>query len=117
MTPNKVIELVDNKKPNVYGEEDKFKWLSEVDGMVRRLVIKEEHAEPYKYPEDGDTELLIPAPFEGAYEFFLEAMIDYRNKEMANYNNSVLMFSNRFDEYRKAYIRENMPKSVGTFKI
>jgi hypothetical protein len=117
MTPNKAIELIDSKKPNAYSEEDKMSWLSEVDGMVRRLVIKEDAAEPYQYPEDGDKELLIPAPFDMAYIFFIEAMIDYNNREYKNYNNSVSMFSQRFEEYRKAYIRENMPKSAGQFKI
>lgn len=117
MTPNKVIELVDSKKPNAYSEEDKISWMSEVDGMVRRLIHKADAQEPYKYPEDGDRELLIPAPFDGAYVFFVEAMIDYHNKEMQNYNNSVSMFSQRFDEYRKAYIRENMPKSAGFYKM
>ena len=117
MTPNKVIEQVDAKRPNTYSEEDKLSWISEVDGMVRRLVLQEPQAEPYKYPEDGDTELLIPAPFDGLYAFYVEAMIDYYNREFQNYNNSVQMFSTRFDEYRKAYIRENMPKSVGHIKI
>ena len=117
MTPNKVIEQVDSKRPNSYSEEDKFAWISEVDGMVRRLVMQETKAEPYKYPEDGDTELLIPAPFDGLYEFYVEAMIDYHNREFQNYNNSVQMFSTRFDEFRKAYIRENMPKFAGHIKI
>lgn len=117
MTPNKVIEQVDAKRPNVYSEEDKFSWLSEVDGMVRRLVYQEVDAEPYKYPEDGDTELLIPAPFDGVYALYVEAMMDYYNREFANYNNSAQMFSIRFEEYKKAYIRENMPRSHGNIKI
>ena len=116
MTPNKAIEQVDSKKPNAYKEEDKFKWISDVDGMVRRFVMQEDKAEPYKFPGDGDTELLVPFPFDGVYEFYIEAMIDYHNKEYANYNNSLSMFSTRFEEYRKAYRREHMPKFTGYFK-
>ena len=89
MTPNKVIERVDKNKPNTYSEEDKFAWISEVDGMVRRLVKLEDKGEPYRYPEDGDTELLVPAPFDSVYQFYVEAMIDYTNREYQNYNNSV----------------------------
>jgi hypothetical protein len=117
MTPNKAIEQVDAKRPNVYSEEDKFTWISEVDGMVRRLVFQEVAAEPYKYPEDGDRELLIPAPFDNVYALYVEAMMDYYNREFQNYNNSAQMFSIRFEEYKKAYIRENMPKSYGSLKI
>ena len=117
MTPNKVIEKVDSKKPNAYSEEDKMGWISDVDSMARKLVLMESKAEPYRYPEDGDKELLIPAPYESVYEFYVEAMIDFHNREYQNYNNSVQMFSTRFEEYRKAYIRENKPKSVGNFKI
>lgn len=117
MTPNKVIELIDAKRPNAYSEEDKLNWISEVDGMVRRLVFQEEKTEPYKYPEDGDTELLVPAPFDGVYGAFLEAMIDYYNREYENYNNTLSVYNSLFNEYRKAYIRENMPKSAGYFKM
>lgn len=117
MTPNKVIELIDAKRPNAYSEEDKILWISEVDGMVRRLVFQESEAPAYKYPDDGDKELLVPAPFDGVYAFYVEAMIDYHNREYQNYNNSLTMFNNRFDEYRKAYIRENKPKSAGYFKM
>lgn len=117
MTPNKVIEQVDRNKPNAYSEEDKFAWISDVDGMVRKLVLQDGKSEQYKYPEDGDKELLIPAPYDSAYQFYVEAMIDHHNREYQFYNNSVQMFSARFDEFRKAYIRENRPKAVGQIKI
>lgn len=136
MTPNKAIEVVDRLKPNSYSEEDKLRWIEELDGMVRRLVFqwdetyleeieekskseastekeKEECAEilkkakPYSYPEDMDTELLITAPFENVYPLYLEAQIDYYNREYANYNNSASMFESQYREFKKAYIRKN----------
>ena len=117
MTPNKCIEQVDSVKPNAYGEEDKFRWINDLEGMVQRLVWQAGAAAPLQYPDDGDTELLIPYPFEDAYILFMEAMIDYHNREWDNYNNSVSMFYTRFDEYKKAYIRENLPKGAGRFKV
>lgn len=34
MTPNKVIESVDNRRPNSYSEEVKLGWISNLDGTV-----------------------------------------------------------------------------------
>ena len=110
MTPNKAIEIVDSLKPNSYSEEDKLRWINELDGMVQRLVIQADNINQYSYPEDMDKELLIPAPFDDVYTLFLEAKIDYYNREYGNYNNSAMMFEAQFSEYKKAYIREHMAK-------
>ena len=136
MTPNKAIEIVDKLKPNSYSEEDKLRWINELDGMVKRLVFQwdekyfqeleerykseeltEEQykelldkAKSYSYPEDMDKELLIPAPFDDTYTLFLEAKIDYYNREYGNYNNSAIMFETQYNEYKKAYIREHQAR-------
>lgn len=110
MTPNKAIEIIDRLKPNSYSEEDKLRWINELDGMVQRLVIQSDEIKQYSYPEDMDTELLIPAPFENVYPLYLEAKIDYQNIEYEKYNNSALMFESQYSEYKKAYIREHRAK-------
>lgn len=110
MKPTKVIETVDKLKPNAYSDEDKLRWINELDGMVQRLVIQTKDIKQYSYPEDMDTELLIPAPFDDVYALFIEAKIDYYNREYANYNNSATMFEAQFSEYKKAYIREHQVK-------
>ena len=110
MTPNKAIEIVDRLKPNSYSEEDKLRWINELDGMVQRLVFQEKNVTQYVYPDDMDKELLIVAPFENLYALYLEANIDYHNREYANYNNSVMMFEAQYSEYKKAYIREHKAK-------
>ncbi len=107
MTPNKVIESVDGIRPNSYGEEIKLRWISDLDGMVKRLVHQEEDVTPYVYPDDMDKELLIPFPFDNIYGLYLESMIDFYNREYGNYNNSAMMFEGRFSEYKKWYIRKH----------
>lgn len=116
-TANKVIEHVDNVKPNAYGEEDKFKWLCDLDGMVKRLVFQDSDPVGYEYPRDMDKELLVPAPFDNVYDLYMESMIDFHNREYNHYNNSTQMFYTRFDEYKKAYIREHTPKSSGNYRL
>lgn len=139
MTPNKAIEIVDRVKLNSYSEEDKLRWINELDGMVKRLVFqwdeaylkeietlyksdkttekdKEEYkgiiekAKPYSYPEDMDTKLLITEPFENVYPLYLEAQIDFHNREYDHYNNTLTMFDGIYTEYKKAYIREHRPR-------
>lgn len=110
MTPNKAIEIVDRLKPNSYGDEDKLRWINELEGMVQRLVIQSDEVKELTYPDDMDKELIIPAPFDDSYTLFLEAKIDYYNKEIGNYNNSAMMFEAQFGEYKKDYIRHNRVK-------
>ena len=109
MTPNKAIETIDRLRPNLYSEEDKVGWINELEGMVQRLVFqkKEKDIEKCVYPDDMDKELIIPAPFDDVYTLFLEAKIDYYNREYTNYNNSATMFEAQFGEFKKLYIREN----------
>lgn len=107
MTANKAIEIVDTLRPNSYNEEQKLSWISTLDGMVQHLVFQETTVNGYTYPDDMDKELLIKAPYDNLYALYLEAMIDYHNREYGNYNNSVLMFESQFSEYKKAYIREH----------
>lgn len=115
MTVNKIIERVDAERPNVFDEESKFQWITDFEGMVSRVVMQQEPV-MYEYPRDMDTELLIGEPWEGLYGLYLEAMIDYHNREYNSYNAVLTMFNSRFEEYKKWYIREHMPKSAGSIR-
>ena len=107
MTPSKAIEIIDSLRPNSYSEEDKLRWINELDGMVQRLVFQNDEVVQYSYPDDLDRELLIPAPYEEVYSLYLEAKIDYHNREYINYNNSATMFELRYSEFKKDYIRHH----------
>lgn len=107
MTPNKAIEIIDRLRPNTYGDEDKLRWINELEGMVQRLVIQSDKVIELTYPDDMDKKLIVPAPFDDVYTLFLEAKIDYYNREYGNYNNSAMMFEAQFSEYKKDYIRNN----------
>ena len=114
-TINKTIERVDRERINVFDTESKFQWLSNLDGVIARVVMQQEPVQ-YEYPDDLDRELLVKEPWDSLYGLYLEAMIDYHNREYNNYNASMTMFNSQFDEFKKTYIRENMPKSAGKIK-
>ena len=117
MTANKVIEIVDGYKVNSYAEEDKFKWINDLDGMIQRTVFMNPTAESMVYPDDMDKELLVGHPFDEIYPLWVSAYIDYHNREYDVYNNAMLMFTEKFDAFKKAYIREHMPIQHGGFKL
>ena len=116
-TANKIIEHVDSVKPNVYRDEEKFQWLCDLDGMICRQVMQEGEGVNYAFPEDMDTQLLIPHPYEGIYALYLEAQIDLHNKDYEDYNNTILVYTAKLEEFKRAYIREHRPKSAGYFKL
>ena len=117
MTPNKAIERVNSVSVDAYSDENKLQWINELEGMICRLVHQKDEFEPYKLPEDMDKELLVSAPFDGIYELYIMSKIDFHNQDWKKYNNSAVAFHSLFDDYKRTYIRENMPKSSGSIKI
>lgn len=116
MTIMEAINRIDAVKPNSYPQGEKIRWLNTLDSMVKSKVIDtHEGAEAVKfegYTEDTNpsTNLLVPAPYDEMYLFWLESKIDYWNGETGRYNNSISMFNASFEEYEKYYNRTHMPK-------
>ena len=63
----------------------------------------------YKFPEDGDRHLVVAPPYDNIYELYIIAMSDFFSGEMANYSASAVLFEQAYSEFRKNYIRNNMP--------
>jgi len=59
--------------------------------------------------QDGDTVLLIPDDFRQVYVYWMGAMIDFANMEMARYTNSMVMFNTAYADYANAWNRTHMP--------
>ena len=114
MTAQDAISWVDEKKHNVYAQEDKLFWLSQVEQMAAQLLSrcgrKQEQAE--MAPE---TVLSIPAPFDQLYLRWLEAQIDYTNQEYLKYNNAMALFASLWQEYANQVRRTNPAVSRRTF--
>lgn len=115
MTINEAVHRIDNIKPNTYSMPEKIKWLSTLDGIIKKQII-DTHRNGgsivfNEYTEETDlkTQLLVPAPYDDIYLFYLESKIDYWNGEVKKYNNSNAMFIEAYDEFAKYYNRMNMP--------
>lgn len=117
MTIIDAINRIDSIKPNGFEQIEKIKWLSELDGKVKKEIIDtHEGADDVVfngYDENTplETELLIPAPYDPVYLLWLESKIDYANNEYGKYNNSSIMYNNSYSTYQRYYNRTHLPLS------
>ena len=95
------IKRADALRPNPFSEQEKFQWLSELDGKIARDILKTEDFSPYTYPDGGERELLSEDAYTDIYLFYLCAMIDFFSRDYGEYNNSMLLFNSLFEEYAK----------------
>ena len=115
MTINEALHRIDNVKPNTYNPTEKIKWLSTLDGNIKKNIIDTHQNgdsivfNGYDENIDLSTQLLVPAPHDDIYLFYLESKIDYWNGEIRKYNNSNAMFENALELFSKYYNRMNLP--------
>lgn len=116
MTIMEAISRINALKPNNYKPEEKVRWLSTLDGIIKAHII-DTHERSESVVFDGYTEetnltttLLVPAPYDEIYIFWLESQIDYWNGETGKYNNSISMYNTAYAEFEKYYNRTHMPK-------
>ena len=109
MTINSAIEQAMKLHPDTVSDALKCRWLSELDGKIVCDTMKRQDFVPYRFPEDGEKELVVKEPYDNLYELYLIAMSDFFSGEMANYSASAMLFEQAYSEFRKNYIRNNMP--------
>ena len=111
------INRIDSLVPNGFSQQDKIAWLSTVDGVVKNNIINTHEGadkvewQPYTETTSIETELLVPAPYDTMYIYWLQAQIDYWNQDMSKYNNSISMYNTAYSEYERFYNRTNAPKT------
>lgn len=114
MTIEEVLAEVDEIKPNTFDDNIKLKWLSELDGKIyKELILTHEHDADITFTPytsaDMNKELLAEFPYSDIYRHYVFANIDYSNGESDRYQNSMVMFNNAFDAYRKYYNKTYKP--------
>ena len=115
MTIIEAFNWIDTLKPNSYTQQEKIKWLSTLDGIIKNEIIDThkggENISFNGYNENTllTTELLVPAPYDEVYLYWLESKIDYYTGETQKYNNSISMFNTAYSNYEKIYTRDHMP--------
>ncbi len=119
MTIIEAINRTDNLNHNVYSQEQKIQWLSELDGKVKRDVLDTHHGAQnvvflgYNKETPLNTVLLVPAPYDGLYLHWLSAQIAMSNGEYDKYNASITLFNDEYTVFTGDYHRSHMPKKQG----
>ena len=111
MTLREAIAAADEVKPNAFSASVKTRWLNEAEGKVQLEVLLREIGDVvrYSWPDDADTELLAPTPFDKLYPAYLQAMIDFGNGEYELYRATAAMFNSHFGDYMRWYARTERP--------
>ena len=111
VTVNKAIERALKLHPDSIDDAVKCRWLSELDGKIMRETMHNDSFKGYSFPEDGDTELIVKQPYDNIYELYISAMSEFFSGELGAYSASAILFEEAYSEFRKNYIRNNMPPS------
>lgn len=111
-----VLANIDKLKPNQYDDADKIAWIQELDGIVTIEVLqKSEKYHNTNLPNytdaNKDVELLICEPYTDLYIKYVHAQIDFNNGEYDRYNNNSAVFNGRYEEYKRYFLKNNIPYS------
>lgn len=108
-TINLAIQSAMKLHPDSIDDATKCRWISELDGKIMRETMHQSGFEGYKFPQDADKKLLVESPYDNIYELYIIAMGDFFSGELASYNASAVLFEQAYSEFRKSYLRNNMP--------
>lgn len=124
MTINSIIAQFDSLMPNVFSEDLKRQWLSEVDYFILNMrdyyVLSDEEQlisdewEPY-IDAVGTTELLLGIPYTDIYIHYMSSKVDYNQMDIQKHNNSLAMYQKVYNEYSNKFNRSHTAK-VSTIK-
>lgn len=121
MTITQALEIVDRLTPNQYDMEDKIRWLAELDGIAHREVLRThemdvpEEFHPYRPEQDLDrTVLLIGAPYDEVYRWYLDMKIAEANGETDSYNAAAGSYNQYFTAWQNYINRSYMPRERAT---
>ncbi len=109
MTINKVIAQIKRRNREMPLDTDICAWCMDVDSTAAE--IRQTQPPTYALPKDGDSELLVTAPFEDVYYHYCCAQHDLDMRQYGDYQNLMDIYSQRQIAWAKHYRRANTPKS------
>lgn len=105
---SEIIALADELNPNAYSNDIKAMWVSEAESVILTEIhslAPTEVESLYPYEEHKDDLLTLDTGDEKIYLMYLQAMIDFSNKEYSAYNNDIALYNEYLDTYAKRYVR------------
>ena len=108
-TLQQALTRIDTICPTAWDDAAKLLWLNECESMIQTRILGTAPEACITYDADTarSTVLLVPAPFDRLYVYYVIAMCDYAAHETAHYADSMMLFNAALDEYAKWYQRTN----------
>ena len=100
-TLQQALTRIDAICPNAWDDAAKIQWLNECEHMIQMRILDAAPEQCVTYDADTErgTPLLVPAPFDRLYVYYVIAMCDYAAHETAHYADSMALFNAALDEY------------------
>ncbi len=125
MTVNECIAQAKELRLNTMTDEAMENLLREWDGQFlesMRIDADFTDREGESWPDKGvwpeiDPELLLPAPHEMVYVYYLVAQIDYNNQEYEQYMNDVEIYNASMKDAMAWWRRNHRPKDRGNWRV
>jgi len=105
MTIQKLINKVQEEKPNTFEDEKILSFINEIEADVAEELKTEK---PNYTISDMAVEMLAPAPYDRLYVSYVKAMIDYANEEYPSYQLNAEQHSVDFRDFADWVVRESM---------
>ena len=124
MTLQEALDLTNQLKPNMMVRSTMVRFLNEIEGKVHREILmkhvhtaEEETCPEYDENTEGSTELLVEAPYDMLYVYYLMSKVDMLNQEEDKEYNDRVRFENAWDEFSDYWTREHMPLQTAPYYI
>lgn len=112
MTLYEVITEVDSLRPNAIDDEMKARWVMQLEVEYAELMGVD--VPELQFPDDQT--LLMTAPHDYSYVYYLSALVDNYNQDTALYNNDYAMSNAAVDAAKSWYRRQNRPDFRGNWQ-
>jgi len=108
-----VIKTADELYPNNYQASEKINWCDELGAMLRQEYAKVYEGNVQKdYVNITDPiteETIAPPPYDRMYIDFVLAKICYYQRDYDAYNQHIISFNSKLEDFARWYIERNMP--------
>ena len=121
MTIMEAISAMEERRAGIASDEEKLRWLSELDGRiyceVRGARVAVAQMPHYDADTDLSTKLLVGEPYDALYPTYLEAQADLACGEIARYNNEIAVVGALLDAYASHMHRSHLmaPRALRYF--
>ena len=108
MTVREAIDRVRRMKPCDFKDETLVEFLNDVEKDIQVKVYKLplDKLTGYCLPQDDNTTLLVPPPFDKVYKLYMAAQIDLYRGEYTNYMNTSEAYNKAVGDFHAYYMRE-----------